>query len=165
MRVLGRNTALAVAGMLTLSGCSSAAKKGQEDEWSMMDTPVVQRDVPVRVQNHNWEDMVIYAVRNSTRSRLGQVTSMSTVSFLIPRAFMGAGGDIRLLADPIGSTRTFLTDALLLSPGAQIDLYLENHLPASTWTVGFYEEEEPAPAQSDSASAPPQDSRDFSKIR
>lgn len=165
MRVLKRNTAFVVAGILAISGCSSAAKKkAQDDEWGA-DKQVILQDIPVHVQNHNWEDVVIYAVRNSTRSRLGQVTSMSTVSFVIPRAFMGTGSDIRLLADPIGSSRTFLTDALLLSPGVQIDLYIENHLPASSWTVGYFEEEEPAPAKSDSTKGGSQARKDFSKIR
>jgi hypothetical protein len=142
MRVHKRNTSLAVAGLLAIGACSSAAKKkAQDDEWGT-DKPVIQQDIPVQVQNHNWEDMVIYAVRNSTRSRLGQVTSMSTVRFLIPRTFMGTGTDIRLLADPIGSSQVFLTDALLLSPGVQIDFYIENHLPASSWTVGYIEEEQ-----------------------
>ena len=141
MRVLNRSTMFAVAGVLALSGCSSAARKKQDDEWGNNDKPVIQRDIPVHVQNHNWADIVIYAVRNSTRTRLGQVTSMSTVSFVIPAGFMGTGSDIRLLADPIGSSATFITDALLLSPGVEIDFYIENHLPASSWTVGMFEEE------------------------
>jgi hypothetical protein len=153
MRVLNRNTVFALAGMLAFSGCSSAAKrKAQEDEWGG-EKPVIQRDIPVRVTNHNWADIVVYAVRNSTRSRLGQVTSMSTVSFMLPAAFMGTGSDIRLLADPIGSSAIFLTDALLLSPGVEVDLYLENHLTASSWTVGYIEEEQ------DTTSASPDSTR------
>jgi hypothetical protein len=104
--------------------------------------------ITVRVTNHNWADVVIYAVRGSARTRLGQVTSMSNVLFDLPE-MTSSGNDVRLYVDIIGSRAYFLTDVLLLSPGVEIRLWVENHLPASSWAVDFFEEfEEDVPPDS-----------------
>jgi predicted small lipoprotein YifL len=89
----------------------------------------------VQVTNHNWADMVIYLVRSSTRVRLGTVTSMNTARFRIPNGMITSGSSIHLHADPIGSRDGYVTPALQVSPGRQVELRLQNHLAISSVSV------------------------------
>src|SRR4051812_17346683 len=108
MRVLSRSFQIVLTTAVLSAGCSHGKKVASEFPEQQ---PTVT-DVPVWVQNHNWMDVVIYAVRGGTRSRLGQVTSMSEVTFTVKASFLGAGNDLRLLVDPIGSNDSFITDVL-----------------------------------------------------
>src|SRR5262245_23572103 len=56
----------------------------------------------VYVTNDNWLDLVIYAIRGSTKYRLGEVTGIQSAVFQIPEAIMN-GGAFGVYADPIGT--------------------------------------------------------------
>jgi len=89
----------------------------------------------VEVQNNNWLDMVIYAVRSGSRVRLGMVNSMNSASFRLPIPMAGSGAGIRLEAHPIGSRTPFQTPLVHVSPGQVIDFTIQNHLAISTVSV------------------------------
>lgn len=89
----------------------------------------------VEVFNNNWLDINVYAVRSGTRIRLGMVRSMETVSFKLPESALATAGTIRLLADPIGSRRSHLTDGILVQRGDRIRWSLENSLALSHYSV------------------------------
>src|SRR5688500_4518844 len=76
----------------------------------------------VQVQNNNWSDMVVYLVQGSSRTRLGMVTSMGSETFRIPRSALGATGQVRLFADPIGSRVGYMTDPLNVRAGQRVAL-------------------------------------------
>lgn len=95
----------------------------------------VNGETVVRVKNHNWSDITVYAVRLGMRFRLGMVTSMSEQTFAVPSSLLNGQSDFRILADPIGSSHTYLTDAILVSPGQMIDLTLENNINLSSYAV------------------------------
>lgn len=82
----------------------------------------VPRDaaVTVEVENQNWNDMVVYARRNTTRSRLGMVNTGQTARFTVPRAFTAGPGTLQLEADPVGSYNIYRSDEVLVSPGAVV---------------------------------------------
>jgi hypothetical protein len=88
----------------------------------------------LEVHNDHLQDVNIYAVRAGTRFRLGTVLSNTTETFTVPPAML-MPGDFRLLADPIGSARTFLTDPLLVQPGQVIEFNVQNYLNLSTYSV------------------------------
>jgi hypothetical protein len=94
------------------------------------------REITVHVTNHNWQNVVIYAVRGGSRVRLGDVVTGQSVTFTIPHDLVEGGGQISLLVDPIGGSGRYSTGAILVSPGQQIELTVENHLPTSSWSVG-----------------------------
>ena len=89
----------------------------------------------VEVTNRNWSDMVVYAVRAGTRHRLGTVTSMTTRQLRVPRGLASGGSGVLLVADPIGGREYFNTGRIMVGPGQQIQLTLENHLPLSNYSV------------------------------
>lgn len=127
----GRGTRLAMAlGLaLAITGCASAA----------YDTPANAATgdgaATVVVQNNNWSDMTVYALRNGVRMRLGMVVSMGAERFTLPRMLMSGAGEFRLIADPIGSSEAFRTPPLMVAPGQRVELTLQNSLALSTSSV------------------------------
>lgn len=89
----------------------------------------------VKVQNFNWQDVVVYVVQSSQRVRLGMVTSMSTGKFRLPDRFLASAGDIRLLADPIGSPSGWTTEGIRVHSGQEVELSVQNSLALSSVAV------------------------------
>lgn len=91
----------------------------------------------VDVANHNWSDITVYVLREGTTAkvRLGTVTSMQREQFSVPRAVIGSGGAIRLVADPIGSRQEFVTYPINVQPGQRVEWNVENNLRLSSWTI------------------------------
>jgi hypothetical protein len=89
----------------------------------------------VQVTNNNWSDMVIYVIRSTMRVRLGMVNSMNTTTFQLPASVSGPTTTVRLEANPIGSPQPYLTPAVNVWPGQQIELTIQNHLAVSSVAV------------------------------
>lgn len=121
----------AVAASLALGACaaSGGAPPGG------VDRPAVVREPPtVRVENHNWQDVVVYVVGSGLRTRLGMVTSMNRAVFRLPR-HVPITDNLRLMADPVGSVDGFVSESILVSPGQEIGLQVHSHLAMSSIAV------------------------------
>ncbi len=138
--------ALATAG--ASSGCAHAANLAQNDR-----TFCAKSSVTLYVQNDNWLDIVVYAVRGGSRFRLGQVSSVQSAKFDLPEAAMGASSGLYILADPIGvvsatvdaggRSSMFATDDIMIAPGHTIiELRLDNVLDHSSYSVAVEDPEE-----------------------
>jgi hypothetical protein len=97
--------------------------------------PPAQADARVEVTNNNWADMRVFVERGGMRVRLGTVTSMRTASFRIPRTMMNQSGNLRLVADPIGSPERHTSQPLTIWPGQRVEFRIENHLAVSSISV------------------------------
>jgi hypothetical protein len=76
----------------------------------------------LRVENRAFADMVVYLVSSSgARQRLGTVTGNSTARFRLP-ATATSFGNVRFLADPIGSNRTPVSEEIAVRPGDEVVL-------------------------------------------
>ena len=93
-----------------------------------------QGQTELLVENNNWQDMALYLLRAGTKVRVGTVPSFSKVSIPLSGALIGAG-EIQLLADPIGSSRRFVTEPIAVQPGQQVRFRLENNLAVSSYSV------------------------------
>lgn len=93
------------------------------------------RRTVIVVDNSNWQDVNVFAVRNGTRFRLGTVASNQTRRFALPRMLNTAAGDVRLFVDLIGSRMTHLTQPLNIVDGDRVDLRIHNHLALSNFMV------------------------------
>ena len=91
-------------------------------------------DVALHVANHNWSDVVVFAVRGSSRARLGDVTSGAQADFIVPRNLV-IGGQLTVMLHPIGGPRDFSTGPILVSPGQEVDLRIENAIAQTNWSV------------------------------
>ena len=132
MRML-RKAAAVVSITLSAGACASAA--GGSAAGPESGPYSGQRGATVRVTNNNWATMTVYAVRGTSRVRLGMVNSMATQVFTLPRSVMAGASGLRLLADPIGSNRVFLTPAVYVSAGEAVQFDIQNNLPISSVSV------------------------------
>ena len=125
------------------SGCAHATH-GASD--ANQRTFCAKSTATLYVQNDNWMDIVVYAVRGSSRFRMGQVSSLQSAVFELPSAVIGASGSVYILADPVGAVsadRMFATDDIMLAPGHTIiDLRLDNVIDHSSWSVAVEDPEE-----------------------
>lgn len=81
----------------------------------------------VRVENQAWLDMNVYVLPESgQRLRLGQVSATSTRVFRIPDNLIFGATRLRFLADPIGSSRTPVSQAITVLPGDEVVLQIPN---------------------------------------
>lgn len=122
------------AAALVVAVAACGARQGGADR-AVGAQPAPANAVTVNVENHNWSDIVVYAVRGGTRYRLGAVTSMQSAEFMVPRALLGGSADLQLMLDPIGSRHTFVTEQILVTPGDRVLFSVENYLPLSSWAV------------------------------
>ena len=84
--------------------------------------PEPTESAAVQVQNQGFSDMVVYAVNGGQRIRLGLATGNSTNTFTIPRHLIRGAGGIRFLADPVGGTRTPVSEEMTVNPGDIVTL-------------------------------------------
>ena len=92
-------------------------------------------EITVEVENHNYLDVAIYAVQGAGRIRIGDVTGTTTKSFVVPLTRISTGGEVRFLADPIGSNRTWTTEPLHLFAGQTVQLTIESDVRRSTLSI------------------------------
>jgi hypothetical protein len=105
---------LALAAMcMTFAMCSARPRPS---------TGNVQEKTTLRVENQGFPDMTIYVLQGGQRIRLGLATGNSTTVFTIPDYVLGAANTLRFLADPVGSTRTPVSDEISVHPGDQVTL-------------------------------------------
>ena len=96
-----------------LAGCAGRSRSAE---------PETQSGAVLEVENRGFADMVIYAVSGSQRIRLGLATGNSTRSFTLPSTLIRSAGSLRFLADPIGGTRTPISEEMVVQPGDVVTL-------------------------------------------
>jgi len=88
----------------------------------------------VVVNNSNYLDVDVFAVRGTTRSRVGSVTGLSSATFRVPTHF-APDGSLQLLVDPIGSNATYVTDKIAVGPGQHLEITVAAILRMSSYSV------------------------------
>ena len=78
----------------------------------------------LQVENRGFADMVVYAVSGAQRVRLGLANGNSTKSFTIPSTLIRGAGPLRFLADPIGGSRSPLSEEMVVQPGDIVTLVI-----------------------------------------
>lgn len=116
---------LAVA-VSSVSGCSVFRSKRQG---------ALPTTVPLRVTNHNFQDMTIYIVRDGQRNRLGAVTAASSATFLLTEQHLGQQGRVQLLADPLGTVGALSTEAFIVKPGQRVEWTIESDVRRSSLAI------------------------------
>jgi hypothetical protein len=124
-RTFGR---VALLGALLSSACATRRPSDQ-----LLSAQAVAPKVIVR--NDNWLDVVIYAVHGSSRVRVGTVGGSSTTTFRLTREVANGATPLQILADPIGSRSTYVTDPVTLNPGQRLELQLGSPISISTYAI------------------------------
>ena len=114
MAVVGATMCLAV-----VAGC----RPSSDPDTAAEPTPPTR----LRVENQAFLDMTIYVYRSSQRIRLGQASGNSTTRFTIPGNLIFGATPLRFQADPIGGSRTPLSQEITVSPGDEVMLTIPPH--------------------------------------
>ena len=123
---LGR---LAILGVLLSSACAT-------NRVSERQLAVERAEAPrVTVRNNNWLDVVIYAVHGTSRFRVGTVSGSSTQTFRLTGDAASGTSPLQILADPIGSSSTYMTDPITLSRGQRLELQVGSSISISTFAI------------------------------
>jgi hypothetical protein len=113
-----------------LGACASGMSAGAADA-----DPFAQEPVTVRVENHNFYDMNVYALVNGQRLRLGTVSGFGTQLFPLRSTMVAGSAQLRLLLDPIGSREGYVTEPILLTASSRVELRVENNLKLTSYSV------------------------------
>ena len=81
-----------------------------------------EQQTMIRVDNQSVADMTIYAIRSGQRIRLGLATGLKVSTLTIPAYLIFGPTPLKFLADPIGSSRTPVSDEITVSPGDVVTL-------------------------------------------
>jgi hypothetical protein len=71
----------------------------------------------LQVENQGFSNLVIYAVKPRAAGALGLATGNSSKSFPIPNYLIRGAGTLRFLADPVGGTRTPVSEEICGAAG------------------------------------------------
>jgi hypothetical protein len=101
--------------LVTLTSCGGARRPGSTAD---------REPAVIEVDNRGFPDMNIYAIDAGQRIRLGTATGSTRTKLTIPARLIGLGRELQFLADPIGSNRTAISDALFVRPGETVVLMI-----------------------------------------
>lgn len=106
----------AAAVAFTLGACAPAAQQSGSSN-----TPAPNRTT-LTVENNNFQDVTVYLIGGSTRTRLGTVTSMKQEEFRIPQTLASGVADLVIEAVPFGNGETYRSPTFQITPGSQVSL-------------------------------------------
>lgn len=112
-----RSLLLVLLPVLLLAGCAGKRAPAGVD---------VGGRTTVEVENRSWSAVNVYAVRGGQRVRLGTVQAVSTSVLNIPPAIVSGVSSLSFLIDPIGSSRTPISQEISVREGDQLKLYVPN---------------------------------------
>ena len=101
---------------LLVTSAAAACSSTPRNEMDVLD-----RRVTVTVDNQSYSDMTIYVVRGQ-RIRLGTARGLGKTVFAIPPSVVGGVASLRFIADPIGSSRTSVSEEITITEGDEIGL-------------------------------------------
>lgn len=103
-------SALMFAGVLAAAGgCRTGAPMGNGAPRATTAT--------LKVENNDFNDRVIYVVRDGMRQRLGIARIASTTHFTIPAPFVMGSPQVRFSAEVLGGIRPAVSERTQVSPG------------------------------------------------
>ncbi len=118
--------ALGTIGLVLLTaGCGQKQRPGG-------DVPPMTGDVSMVIQNHHWNDVILYVIHDGVSERVGTVTAATTKSFILPMRRFGSAGAFRLGVTQIGGQERHLTETLVIRQGDHITYTLESDLDRSS---------------------------------
>lgn len=91
--------------------------------------------VTLRLENHNWQDVRVYAISGSLARRIGTVTGLTTEEFTLPRDMNVTVHDFQIAISPIGMRGVHYSPRIVLNPGDRIQYRVANNLALSTLTI------------------------------
>jgi len=113
---LRSNALVLVTALVAVAACHS----GRTEDTGSLPAPAGGENtaVPLIVENHNTNQMDVYAIRTSgERIRVGEAGSLATTTLKIPRDYLDTDGSVQLIAAPVGAPGTVNSGRLAVQPG------------------------------------------------
>ena len=110
--------ALSLAALLAVPAC--AGRQG-EDAGEPTERAAPEATT-LLVQNRNFSDMTIYVLRGGQRIRLGLANGNRETRFTIPANLIFGIATLQFLADPVGSSRTPVSQEIRVTEGDVVRL-------------------------------------------
>lgn len=126
-----KSLVLPAAIIMIVGGCATSGWT----ETSRKTAPRADGAITLEVENHNASDVIVYLLRYGSKTRVGEVRSMSRRAIRLPRSFVASGGPLQLQLRPLGSNQGYLLDPIMVQPGQRIALTVQNHLPISSYMI------------------------------
>ena len=79
----------------------------------------------LEVDNRGFADMTVYVIDGGQRVRLGVAAGNSKTVMTIPAHMVSGARSLQFLADPIGSSRTAVSDTIYVQPGDTVTLLIQ----------------------------------------
>lgn len=117
-------------GTLLLLGCGHGPQSAE------VPAPAPPQKIALKVTNHNFLDVVVYAVCQGQRTRIGVAGGSSSTFMDVPWRLLGPGQEMQLVGDAIGSEELAETHMIIVQPGQFVEFLLESSLARSS--VGVY---------------------------
>lgn len=113
---------------VSLAGGCSLVGLGSEE--SGEDAPV-----EVAVTNYNWSTVHVYAYGGGQRASLGLLSTNESATWKVPSSLVSSHRDLRLIAEPVGSSERHVSEPIMFEPGDRIEWTLQNSLVQSSIMV------------------------------
>jgi hypothetical protein len=126
-RLIPRIALAAIVAAASLASCSPKHASGA--------VPVPAEKIPLEIDNHHYLDIIVYAVHDGQLTRLGVAGGSAHTEMVLPARLLGAGRELRLYGDPIGSSDRALSEVIVVQRGQYIEWLLEPSLDRSTVSV------------------------------
>ncbi|MGH7720916.1 MAG: hypothetical protein ACREON_18975 [Gemmatimonadaceae bacterium] len=124
---------LPVAALLALGSAACATSRTAALPDSV---PEVQPYATLRVQSNHWADVIVYAVQDGIRTRLGTVAAVSAATFIIPPRLIESGKQLQLEGTPTGQRSTVIRmEPVTLQPGMNAQWTLDTSFNGSRLRV------------------------------
>ena len=91
--------------------------------------------ISIHVINRNRVDVQLYISHDSRRDRLGLAIASTTTEFSVPLRVFGAGGEYRLIGEPVGMHMGITTETLHAQAGDDVTWQLEDSFARSSVVV------------------------------
>lgn len=125
-----RNARLAVLTLMLAVTAASCSRGKKSDS-----APVPSGPVSLRVENHNWVNVIVYVLHDGQRTRLGMATGSKTTDLTIPYWVVRQASTIQLIGDAVGSNDGIITDAVTVRPWMRLAWTLETDLSRSALAI------------------------------
>lgn len=116
-------TTLAALSLVLAAGCATAGQGAESGQ------PAPNPEPRVQVQNDNWADVTVYAIRDGSSIRLGNVMAGTSAVFAVPDAVLQAP-DAHFLVEPLASRVAYVSPSILWDQ--DMTLRVANDLSQST---------------------------------
>lgn len=134
LTLLGRRwrSALQGAVVVMVAALASCSRHPPPD---LPDPDSPEGDVAFQIENRRSDDVVVELIRDGQRQRLGMVTAQNRSTYTLRWQQVGNASRVALSIHPIGSNSRYITESLLLRPGSEVELTVNQVLRQSVLSV------------------------------